>query len=175
MRGPTAIAGLLAVAVVLAGCGGGQPDTGQTPDSVAVSDPSSRSSDTPSRSSDTPSRSGESARRSSGVETPASLPPPYIERAEWAQTQVGPSLQIYPTRAGRRTSGDGAADAAWREVLMLRPDADSPGMRAQFDCHWTFARIVDPEKTSWNLEPGRPVVSEEEMIASRCNPGFAEE
>ncbi|WP_234353784.1 DUF2599 domain-containing protein [Gordonia iterans] len=168
MRGTTAIAGLLAVAVALAGCGGGPSDTGAAPDSVAVSAPSSRSSESARQSSD-------SARQSSGVETPVSLPPPYIERAEWAQTQVGPSLQIYPTRAGRRVSGHGAAEAAWREVLTLRPDADTPGMRAQFDCHWRFARIVDPEKTSWNLEPGRPVVSEEEMIASRCNPGFAEE
>lgn len=106
---------------------------------------------------------------------PPSEPPPYIERAVWAQTDVGPSLQIYPTRAGREVTGDGTADTAWAEVLALAPDGDTPGMRAQFDCHWTFARLVDPEKTSWNLEPGRPVVTAEEMISARCNPGFAEE
>jgi hypothetical protein len=48
-------------------------------------------------------------------------------------------------------------------------------MRDQYACHWRFARIVDPDKTSWNLEPWRPVVSESEMIGSRCNPGGAEE
>ncbi|GAC56881.1 hypothetical protein GOHSU_14_00480 [Gordonia hirsuta DSM 44140 = NBRC 16056] len=106
---------------------------------------------------------------------PPSLPPPYIERVAWAQTEVGPSLQIYPTRAGREVSGDTVAESAWREVLALAPDGDTPGMRAQFDCHWTFARLVDPEKPSWNLEPARPVVSPNEMVASRCNPGFDEE
>lgn len=103
------------------------------------------------------------------------LPPPYIKGADWVDTEVGPSLQIRPTRNGRDVSGDTAGDEAWQEVLALYPDAQTPGMRAQFDCHWTFARLVDPEKTSWNLEPERPVVSESEMISARCNPGFAEE
>ncbi|MFZ2510921.1 MAG: DUF2599 domain-containing protein, partial [Gordonia sp. (in: high G+C Gram-positive bacteria)] len=106
---------------------------------------------------------------------PPSLPPPYVESVEWVQTEVGPSLQIHPTRAGRTVTGDTVADTAWAEVLALAPDGDTPGMRAQFDCHWTFARLVDPEKTSWNLEPDRPVVSNEDMVAYRCNPGFAEE
>ncbi|MCF8589628.1 DUF2599 domain-containing protein [Gordonia liuliyuniae] len=103
------------------------------------------------------------------------LPPPYIEGADWVDTEVGPSLQVRPTRNGRDVSGGTAGDEAWGEVLALHLDADSPGMRAQFDCHWTFARLVDPEKTSWNLEPRRPVVSESEMISTRCNPGFPEE
>ncbi|WP_448221969.1 DUF2599 domain-containing protein [Gordonia iterans] len=178
--GLTALGAGLAAVALLAGCGGDPAAPGDSSNSVSARESADRSSESAGRgsasprwSSASPRRSSASPRRSSGVETP--LPPPYIERAEWAQTQVGPSLQIYPTRAGRRVSGDGAADLAWREVLTLRPNADTPGMRAQFDCHWTFARIVDPEKTSWNLEPGRPVVSEEEMIASRCNPGFDEE
>lgn len=91
------------------------------------------------------------------------------------QTAVGPSLQIVPTPSGRKVSGERAAEVAWREVLALAPDGDTPGMRAQFDCHWTFARLVDPDKPSWNLEPDRPVVSDEQMVSSRCNPGFAEE
>lgn len=174
-RALTALGAGLAAAALLAGCGGDPAAPAPSSTSVSARESASRSSEPASRSSASPRRSSAHPRRSSGVETPVSLPPPYIERVEWAQTQVGPSLQIYPTRAGRQVSGNGAADAAWREVLALRPDADTPGMRAQFDCHWTFARIVDPEKTSWNLEPGRPVVSDEEMIASRCNPGFAEE
>jgi hypothetical protein len=56
-------------------------------------------------------------------------------------------------------------------VLAASPDADTAGMRAQFICHWQFAEIAEPGKTSWNLEPWRPVVDESQMVASRCNPG----
>ncbi|QHN16210.1 DUF2599 domain-containing protein [Gordonia amarae] len=101
--------------------------------------------------------------------------PPYIDHVQWVETEVGPSLQIYPTVSGRNTSDPTAGDEAWSEVRKLDASADSPGMRAQFDCHWTFARLVDPDKTSWNLEPRRPVVTTDEMISARCNPGFAEE
>ena len=66
-----------------------------------------------------------------------------------------------------------AADEAWAEVLALSPDADTPGMRAQFVCHWQFAEFAQPGKTSWNLEPWRPVVDDAEMVASGCNPGGA--
>ncbi|MDL9936139.1 DUF2599 domain-containing protein [Gordonia sp. ABSL1-1] len=101
--------------------------------------------------------------------------PPYIDHVAWAQTEVGPSLQVYPTTSGRHTTDPAAMNVAWAEVVALDASAESPGMRAQFDCHWRFARIVDPEKASWNLEPERPVVDEQEMISARCNPGFAEE
>lgn len=66
-------------------------------------------------------------------------------------------------------------DQAWAEVLALAPRADTPGMKAQFDCHWNYARAIDPDKTSWNLEPNRPVLTEQEMISARCNPGAPEE
>ena len=102
-------------------------------------------------------------------------PPPYISRVAWAQTDQGPSLQVFPTESGRRVPGEGELDAAWAEVVALDQSADSPGMREQFACHWRFARLVEPEKTSWNLEPWRPVVSGAQMIADRCNPGGAEE
>jgi hypothetical protein len=151
----------VAVSVGVVGCSGvGDLDV----DSSLRSAPYSTSSAT-----STPSLETEVA-----SEAPTA-PPPYIEYVEWVQTEVGPSLQIHPTRAGRSVSGNGVDDEAWREVLALAPDGDTPGMRAQFDCHWAFARLVDPEKASWNLEPERPVVTSEEMIAARCNPGFAEE
>lgn len=105
----------------------------------------------------------------------AALPPPYIASATWAESAVGPSLQVAPTQNGRKVASPTAGAKAWAEVLALDPTADTPGMKAQFDCHWTFARLVEPNKPTWNLEPGRPVVSEEEMIRTRCNPGFAEE
>ena len=68
-----------------------------------------------------------------------------------------------------------SADEAWAEVLVLSPDADTAGMRAQFICHWRFAELAQPGKPSWNLEPWRPVVDDAEMVASRCNPGGPEE
>lgn len=109
------------------------------------------------------------------VATTNAYPPPYVDHVEWVQTAVGPSLQIYPTPAGRRTVDDGGADEAWREVLADAPDAGTPGMRAQFDCHWNFARAIQPDKPSWNIEPSRPVVTDEVMIETRCNPGAPEE
>jgi Protein of unknown function (DUF2599) len=108
--------------------------------------------------------------------------PPFVDHTQWAtqSAQWGrlTSLRIYPTPAGRaaaRQAGTAAADEAWAEVLALSPDADTPGMRAQFICHWQFAEFVQPGKTSWNLEPWRPVVDDSEMIASGCNPGSPEE
>lgn len=110
-----------------------------------------------------------------GMPWPATRPGPYVDRVDWVTLPTGPSLQVRPTRAGRAVTGWGVPDAAWREVLALDPAAATPGMRAQFDCHWVFARLVEPNKPSWNLEPDRPAAGPLEMIATRCNPGFAEE
>ncbi len=86
----------------------------------------------------------------------------------------GRSLHIVPTASGRSAQGAADDDEAWSEVVGLAPDADQPGMRAQFDCHWTYARLVQPDKPSWNIEPWRPVVSESQMVDARCNPGGPE-
>lgn len=108
-----------------------------------------------------------------------SYSPPFVDHAEWVQWGRLSSLRVYPTPAGRADSLRPVAatdvDEAWSEVLALSPDADTPGMRAQFVCHWQFAERAQPGKTSWNLEPWRPVVGDAEMIAARCNPGSAEE
>jgi Protein of unknown function (DUF2599) len=104
--------------------------------------------------------------------------PPFVDHTQWAQYGRLPSLRVFPTPAGRaaaRQPGTAAADEAWAEVLALSPHADTPGMRAQFVCHWQFAELAEPGKTSWNLEPWRPVVGDSEMIASGCNPGAPEE
>jgi hypothetical protein len=105
--------------------------------------------------------------------------PPFIDHTEWAQWGGLPSLRVFPTPSGRiaaRQPGTAAlADEAWAEVRALSPNADSPGMRAQFICHWRFAELAQPGKTSWNLEPWRPVVDDAEMVASGCNPGAPEE
>jgi Protein of unknown function (DUF2599) len=104
--------------------------------------------------------------------------PPYVDHVQWAKWGDMSSLRVYPTQSGRRASlvaTTSAADEAWAEVLTLSPDADTPGMRDQFMCHWELAELAEPGKVSWNLEPWRNVVSDEEMVATHCNPGGTEE
>jgi hypothetical protein len=114
-----------------------------------------------------------------GAANPASASPPFIDHTSWAQSRGLSSLRVFPTPAGRiaarQPDTSAAADEAWAEVLALSPNADTPGMRAQFGCHWQFAELAQPGKTSWNLEPWRPVVDDAEMVASGCNPGGPEE
>jgi hypothetical protein len=105
--------------------------------------------------------------------------PPYVDHVEWVKRGGLSSLHVYPTDAARLASRlpgtDAQAGEAWAEVLTLSPDADSPSMKAQFLCHWHFAELVEPGKVSWNLEPWRKEVSDDEMVAAGCNPGGAEE
>jgi Protein of unknown function (DUF2599) len=119
-----------------------------------------------------------SADPGAGVPNPA-YAPPFIDHTEWTRWQRLTSLRVFPTPSGRSAARqprtDAAADEAWTEVLVMSPNADTPGMRAQFICHWQFAEIAQPGKTSWNLEPWRPVVDDDDMVASGCNPGGPEE
>ncbi len=105
--------------------------------------------------------------------------PPYVDHAEWVHWGDLSSLRVYPTTAGRIVAGQvgtfAASDQAWAEVLAATPDANIPGMREQFDCHWQLAEFAQPGKTSWNLEPWRPVVTASQLIESGCNPGGTEE
>ncbi|MGC4934322.1 DUF2599 domain-containing protein [Gordonia sp. DT30] len=163
-RVPVAVVGVAVAATLAAGLSACGDDSAPAPTSA----PATTSVDT------TPTSSGDE----SGAASPTTDPvyrPPYVDHVEWVQTQVGPSLQIYPTPSGRKTTSTDGADVAWSEVLAFARNADTPGMRAQFDCHWTYARLVDPDKPSWNIEPDRPVVSQQEMVATRCNPGGPEE
>ncbi|MFZ1179644.1 MAG: DUF2599 domain-containing protein [Mycobacterium sp.] len=115
----------------------------------------------------------------SGAANPATVSPLFIDHTEWTQWQGLSSLRVFPTASGhmaaRQPETAAFADEAWAEVLALSPDADTAGMRAQFICHWQFAELAEPGKTSWNLEPWRPVVDDAEMVASGCNPGGSEE
>lgn len=106
-------------------------------------------------------------------------PPPYIDRANWVSYDGLATLRVYPTVAGRQVAGaitktPAQGDEAWGEVLAQAPDAGTPGMRAQFLCHWRFAEFAEPGKLSWDLEPWRPVVTDSVMLAAGCNPGGAE-
>lgn len=112
----------------------------------------------------------------------SSYAPPFVDHTEWAPWGRLQSLRVYPTPSGRaasRTARGTAtshdADEAWSEVLARSPEAGTPGMHAQFVCHWQFAEIAQPGKTSWNLEPWRPVTDDAGMVASGCNPGAPEE
>ena len=103
----------------------------------------------------------------------------YVDHTTWVKWGDLSSLRVYPTHAARVASvepgTDSQADEAWTEVLTFSPDADMPGMKAQFLCHWHFAELAEPGKVSWNLEPWRNEVSDEQMVAAGCNPGGTEE
>lgn len=103
----------------------------------------------------------------------------FVDHVEWAKWGDLSSLRIYPTPSGRQLAGEpgggGQADQVWAEVLALAPEADIPGMREQFVCHWQFAEFAEPGKVSWNIEPWRPEVPPEQMLATGCNPGGTEE
>lgn len=108
--------------------------------------------------------------------------PPYVDHVVWAPWRSGSkllSLRVFPTASARAESRSAdsadAADEAWAEVLAQAPGSDTPGMRAQFRCHWDFAETAQPGKTSWNLEPWRPVVDDAAMVDSGCNPGGGQE
>ena len=112
--------------------------------------------------------------------TDSGFTPPYIDHTRWDRYSGELStLRVFPTPSGRAASAtlqtSDAAEQAWAEVVADAPDADGPGMRAQFLCHWRLAEVAEPGKVSWNIEPWRPVVSDVAMIASGCNPGGAEE
>lgn len=104
---------------------------------------------------------------------------PYVSETQWVTYQDGTSLRVYPTAAGRTEAGEPGTlrqgEQAWDEVVKRNPEADSAGMREQFLCHWQFAEFIQPGKTSWNLEPWRPVVSTLNLLVNGCNPGGAEE
>jgi hypothetical protein len=102
--------------------------------------------------------------------------PPFVDHVAWAQWNHRSSLRVYPTASGRAASRQlgspsPEADEAWAEVLAQAPTAATPGMREQFRCHWDFAETAEPGKTSWNLEPWRPVVDDATMVSAGCNPG----
>lgn len=120
--------------------------------------------------------------RSTVLADPVSTPaPPYIDHTQWTSYgQNQTSLRVYPTAAGRSLAGQlgktaAQTNEAWGEVIAFAPNANTPTMRAQFVCHWRFSEFANPGKASWNLEPWRPVVDDNAMILSGCNPGGSEE
>gem|GEM_PF-1328541 len=183
--GAAALAVLLATG--LGGCGAADRDSGDATggsDSPAAGNDVSSVTSPPSRMTSSTAPTPRSALPpvvpvtppggAANTADPRSLPAPYVSAAAWADSPYGRTLQVTPTDSGRRSEGAGDADIAWREVLRLRPDADTPGMHAQFVCHWDFARGLEPDKPTWNLEPWRPNVDALAMVAAGCNPGGPE-
>ncbi|WP_433492917.1 DUF2599 domain-containing protein [Nocardia grenadensis] len=99
---------------------------------------------------------------------------PLIDHLEWTENAAGPRLMVHPTRAGRDTTYPGADIRAWQEIRTADPAADTPGMWDQFRCHWEWARLVAPDKPTWNLEPWRPSVGYDATVDAACNPGGPE-
>ena len=99
---------------------------------------------------------------------------PLIDHVHWGSTSKGAQLQVFPTTAGRTDTFVGAKDRAWAEILAGAPTANTPGMHDQFLCHWNYARLVQPDKPSWDLEPWRPDVGYAATVAALCNPGGSE-
>lgn len=95
---------------------------------------------------------------------------PYIGTLRWVGGRHGNDLIVTPTTAGRTVTDQAAEAAAWNEVVRRAPTANTVSMQRQFDCHWRYAR----GKQTWNLEPWRPTVSMDDVIAAYCNPGGPE-
>ncbi|GGK98223.1 DUF2599 domain-containing protein [Nocardia jinanensis] len=99
---------------------------------------------------------------------------PLIDHVEWTENIDGPRLLIHPTKAGRGTTFPGSDLRAWLEIRTADPGADTPGMWDQFRCHWEWARLIAPDKPTWNLEPWRPSVGYDATVDAACNPGGPE-
>ncbi|MEO9221801.1 MAG: DUF2599 domain-containing protein [Mycobacteriaceae bacterium] len=93
---------------------------------------------------------------------------------QWTTNSKGRALHVYPSDAGRTANGAPARATAWQEVVRASSQADTPSLHDQFNCHWDFARIIDPHKSSWDLEAWRPNVGYPAVVAAQCNPGGAE-
>ncbi|MFD3701664.1 DUF2599 domain-containing protein [Nocardia sp. NPDC058658] len=148
----------LAAAAVLTGCG-----------SDDTADPTTAPPTTTTTTTRVPATI---APRTTPVDPYAGLP--LIDHVTWTENVDGPRLLVFPTQAGRKTAAPGTDELAWQEVRALDADADAPGMRDQFLCHWVWARMVAPDKPSWNLEPWRPDVGYQATVSANCNPGGPE-
>lgn len=99
---------------------------------------------------------------------------------EYNSTYKGYTLKVYPTWWGRYGVWPTAAvatywmirSAFWSEVKAKTwgTREENTSMRDQLYCHIDFVRLKEPNRTSWNLDTWRPVVSYATMIKTLCNP-----
>ncbi|WP_460718437.1 DUF2599 domain-containing protein [Nocardia heshunensis] len=165
---------VLALALVLTGCGAAEESAPVVVSSLTLAPQTATPTAGPPSGSSAPIAPAPTA---SPIGVPTIDPFPdqaLIDRTEWTDDIDGRRLHIYPTQAGRTDKFPAALGRAWQEVLTDAPDADTPGMYDQFRCHWEWARVVAPDKPSWNIEPWRPAVGYDATVAAMCNPGGPE-
>lgn len=163
--------GLLALAVSLSGCGAAEESSPVIVGSLSTTVPIPAAAPPPAAATGRPI-ADPTVSQLPAVDAYADQN--LIDRTEWTDAVDGRRLLVYPTDAGRKDTFPTAGERAWQEVLTDSPDADTPGMRDQFICHWEWARLVAPDKPSWNLEPWRPAVGYQATVNAMCNPGGPE-
>ncbi|MEC3956600.1 DUF2599 domain-containing protein [Nocardia sp. CDC153] len=165
----------LALALVLTGCGAAEESAPVVVSSLTLAPRPTETTPTPAGSAAPIPAPAPTASAVAGLPTVDPYPDqPLIDHTEWTDEIDGRRLHVYPTQAGRKDTFPAALDRAWQEVLTDAPDADTPGMYDQFRCHWEWARVVAPDKPSWNLEPWRPAVGYDATVVAMCNPGGPE-
>ena len=157
----------------LAACSSPSPTGPQAPASGTEAAPSATATEAPP-----PATATEPPASGTAPETPGGTPPAppaatscrdsteLIAGAEWVQRDGQSALRVVPGESLRGCGLAGGADPAWEQLLALVPEADTPGMAEQFECHVLFA----PGQELWHLEPWRPAVDRAELIRARCNP-----
>ncbi|WP_423842333.1 DUF2599 domain-containing protein [Actinomyces naeslundii] len=97
-----------------------------------------------------------------------------IDHTEWAdEWQWSPTLKVYPSLWGR-VAPSFLVFTAWEETLdeterTGHPDPDTSSMFNQFKCHWDWARVWTPFKTSWNLDTKIPDKDYWDFATHKCN------
>lgn len=169
MRSTTAGALLLA-AVTLSGCAG-QSLEGAAPTVAPTVTPSTSSVVKTSAAGDAPD--SPSLAPAPPATTTSTAPTAgcrhregLIREAVWVQRDGEIALRVVPSTELRSCALSAPPLHGWDEVLALVPDADGPQMEQQYECHLRFAS----QQETWHLEPWRPLVSDQELILSRCNP-----
>jgi hypothetical protein len=57
----------------------------------------------------------------------------------------------------------------WSEIAKKASKANTPTMKTQFDCHFTYVRAYAPHKATWDLDSKRPNVSLVKEANYSCN------
>ncbi|WP_431970237.1 DUF2599 domain-containing protein [Nocardia sp. bgisy134] len=161
----------LLLSLAVAGCGGDNTSTATTSD-LGSPTPSARLTAPPTTASIAITSPATPLAAQPTVDPYEGIP--LVDHVAWTENVDGARLLVFPSEAGRRTTYPGSDERAWQEVLAQSPDADTPGMRDQFICHWDWARLVQPNKPSWNIEPWRPAVGYPATVQASCNPGGPE-
>ncbi|AYF75348.1 DUF2599 domain-containing protein [Nocardia yunnanensis] len=169
----------LALALVLTGCGAAEESAPVVVSSLTLApQPAPAAASATGSPAPAPAPTGSAAPIAGPSPSVPTVDPypdqPLIDHTEWTDEIDGRRLHVYPTEAGRKDTFPAALDRAWQEVRADAPDADTPGMFDQFRCHWEWARVVAPDKPSWNLEPWRPAVGYDATVSALCNPGGPE-